>query len=350
MLRPFKLTKHKIQKAQSFVNYIFLEIICRAPKLKENFPEFSSEMAGNYKTLLENTNHIHLLEPLKIIYRIARNLPPKDIKTLRRAVLINNQIRKLCIGMHQPVSYKDLSLIDPTLSINIQKFCYNLYKYISKEKEFYEKYLTLKDYYQTIIDCDTTCYCCGIAPISNKYNIRRSPFDHFLPQAIYPFVSLNTHNLVPTCKDCNDVKWHKDTLYRNVSGSHSKQRIKTFYPFRYDVPDIKIQIDIQKNSNLSNIQPKDIELQIDCKNHSQEVDNWKRMYDIESRYKAELCSTNIKKNYEQYLFLKKTGVPHNKIIEAYEINKYGDKNIIKIPLMECMNQKDLNSREKGFID
>lgn len=49
------------------------------------------------------------------------------------------------------------------------------------------------------------CQYCGISPIK--------PFDHFLPQTLYPEFSILSLNLIPCCSDCNNKKgevWLKD--------------------------------------------------------------------------------------------------------------------------------------------
>lgn len=352
MLNPFKLNKHKMREAQSFVNYIFLEIICNAPKLKERYPDFVLEMVkvDSYKELLKKSSRSDLLRTLDTIYQIVQNLPPQDIKVLRRAILINNQIRELCIGIHQPVSYNDLSRIDSRLSYHIRYLCDNLYRYVNgQSKAFTDKYLTLMDYYNSIVGCDTTCHCCGIGSITNRYDPRRDPFDHFLPKSKYPFTSLNVHNLVPVCQHCNDIKHEEDTLFKKSADSQKQERIRAFYPFRYDAPDIEIKIKIKNECNPMDLHPEDINIQIDCDNYSQETENWERLYGIKKRYKAELCSTDMKNIYEQYRSLRKW-MPHNEAIESYKNNKYGDKNIIKIPFMEWANEKGLDAQNKGYID
>lgn len=346
MLKPFKLVHHKIRKVQSFVNYIFLNIICRAPQLQAQHPEFTSDMAGNYSAFLENTSG-YLLGPLEIIYSEAKKLSFQHIKTLRRAVHINIKIRELCTGMHQPVSYEDLNAISPVLSNAIKLFCCNLYDKVTPLKEFTNNYQTLRSYYNTLVDCTNTCYCCGIYPIANKYEPARSPFDHFLPQAKYPFVSLNVHNLVPTCECCNGRKHQKDTFF--IQNNRNRERIKAFYPFRYEEPGINIKLNIPDGCNITTVQPQDIDLQIDCENYPEETKNWKRLYDIELRYKAEYTSKDIIKYYEQYQSCKELGLSYEQIIKACGLNTFGDKNIVKRPLMEYFNKKEEEARNKGFI-
>lgn len=349
MLIPFKLIRHRIRKMQSFVNYIFLEVICKAPKLKEHYPDFTLDIVkvDFYKDFLKN--HGNLLDTLSAIYQIVQGLPGQDIKTLRRAVLVNNQIRELCIGIHQPVTYYELSRINKGLSDCIRKFCSNLYQNATLKSTSQKKYPTLKDYYKNIVGCDTTCHCCGLDRISNRYNSIRSPFDHFLPQSLYPFTTLNTHNLVPTCEHCNRYKHDKDTLFIQKPGRAGKERIKAFYPFRHDIPEIRIKIKVQGNCDLEKIQPQDIDMQIDCNDHPQELSNWKRLYDIDTRYKAECCSPNMKNNLEQYRMIKQGGMPHNEIINIYKANQYANMNFLKIPFMECMHEKEQHAREQGLL-
>jgi hypothetical protein len=62
----------------------------------------------------------------------------------------------------------------------------------------------------------------GVCPICNTLPIKQ--LDHYLPKAIYPILSVLPTNLIPICKDCNDIK--------NQNRPNTQEEL-TFHPY-YD--------------------------------------------------------------------------------------------------------------------
>lgn len=342
MLRPYPTIRHRLCGAQSFVNYIFLEIICKAPRLKTTYETFPTGIViEKYRPLLEQTNEKYLLRPLKTIYAITKDLSREEIRVIKRGVLINNRIRELCTGQYKPVLYSDLEKIDRTLARNIKLFCNNLYVRLPALKPFKDRYTDFDTYYKALIGSIITCRCCGVDRVLNQFHMHRSALDHYLPKDKYPFISMNPRNLVPICDICNaKYKLAKNTLYLTEipdEKQREKARIKAFYPFRREEPDIHISISLSEDCKLDAITPDDITMNFSCNDHQQEVDNWRRIFGIDNNYQAILCSEDMYGFYEENYIAKMTkGETHEEYLQGLEANKYRDMNFLKTPFLECL--------------
>ncbi|MCG8671025.1 MAG: hypothetical protein MI867_16580, partial [Pseudomonadales bacterium] len=107
----------------------------------------------------------------------------------------------------------------------------------------------------------------------------------YLPKGLYPFNSINFHNLVPTCHECNSTyKLSKDPSH-GIGG-----RRKAFYPYAAN-NSINVEVDLE-HSDFTKILPEDISLQFGPEEVGEKIQTWKDVYGIEERYKAKLCSEN----------------------------------------------------------
>lgn len=292
MLYPYKFAWDDIRHVQSFVNYIMLEVILKSHKIKK--PHLSSDVViDKYWKLIVGVKDDLLLNPLSDLYVICKHIDNEKRKILKRAVLVNNRIEGLCEGKYEPVRYKDLKSVfvandkEKEVPGLIKTICNNLYNQCLKRSVFIDKYDTLKSHYDKIVGKDNRCHTCGISTIQTKYNTNRDAFDHYLPKGVYPFVTVNFFNLVPTCSTCNESYKKKiDILIIN------KKRKKAFYPYTKDRYDIKVKVDLM-NDDLMNMESNDIRISLTCDGYQEEVDNWNRIYGIEEQYKAFCCSFSI---------------------------------------------------------
>lgn len=70
------------------------------------------------------------------------------------------------------------------------------------------------------------CPFCGLNKLKTSESINRDAYDHYIPKAFYPFISINFQNLFPICHECNsDEKKATDTLYNGAA------RRQVFFPF-----------------------------------------------------------------------------------------------------------------------
>lgn len=290
MLWPYEYKWDKMSNVQSFVNYIMLEVILKSHKLAD--PSLTSNVViAKYWSLIEDVDDALLLQPLSELYEICRRLDRDKIRMLRRAVHTNNRIKGLCEGRLSAVRYNDIKKVfsadDDQKKVPklIKTICNNLYTICLSRKAFTDQYGTLKSHYYNIVKRDSRCHFCGIDhSVLTMDNVYRDAFDHYLPKGIYPFVSVNTFNLVPACSDCNEkYKHEKDTLFY-------RQGKRAFYPYSRESYDIEVSVTFRK-TDIFNLSPSDMSIALVCDGHQEETDNWNRVYGIEERYKSFCCSS-----------------------------------------------------------
>lgn len=338
MLKPYRFHRASIQRIQTFVNFLFLEIMCRAPKLDE--ASFLPSMATpRYERLLCSVRADYLLQPLQRIYTICRTLPPQALKILRRAVHTNNRIRELCRGELHPVLYDDLQAINPQLADQIRLFCDNLYDRVLTLAPFEHEFGSVGTYYRRLVERDSTCRFCGLGSVHNRFTTKRSDLDHYLPKSRYPFVSVNFHNLVPVCTICNkDYKGRHYLLFREELRGRKivrAERVKAFYPFRYETPSIQLSFSLREPYSLD-LQPPHIDLRIECTDSPEETRTWVRTYGIEERYKAYCCSDEMMGYVEnQFIALRQGALSQEEYRAA--LNR-DPRNFIRVPFLQAVEE------------
>lgn len=341
MLTLYKYSYSKIQRAQSFVNHVMLDVIFNAKSIAA--AKFSSDLVlPKYRNLIDDINDDYILTPLSEAYLICKTLNRDQIKLLKKAVHNNNKIRELCNGDIQPVKYEQIEKINTKLKTALKLFCDSLYDHCIDLKPFYTSYENIDAYYKTVVKRSSVCKCCGINKVLTQFHTHRSALDHYLPRKHYPFNSLNFKNLIPICDVCNSkYKLSEDTLYiTNNKGkrNESKTRTVAFYPYSRTVHDIAIEITFIKNFD-STIEPKDIEIELTCAGNSDKVNSWDRIFGIKENYKAECCTAEMRMHYEeQYIAMMNRGISHKDYVDDLSRNKYGDINFLKIPFLEAINK------------
>jgi len=77
---------------------------------------------------------------------------------------------------------------------------------------------TLERHYKAFREMgQRVCPFCGLNNYRDRGSGSRASYDHYLPQAIYPFGAVNFGNLVPMCDECNEQpnKGATDILFRD---------------------------------------------------------------------------------------------------------------------------------------
>lgn len=332
--------KSELHRVQSFVNYIMLEVILKAPKLKRK--HFSTSMViPRYKRLIDGVNKAYLLNPLKVMYDGCRNLHPYQLKVLRKAVYNNNRIEDLCEGRLKPVHYSELEDAlgeeNHVMMDAIKKFCYELYDNCLRRKPFKDEYEDIGQYYKRMVTRDSDCVMCGYEHAINiELDHAMSAFDHYLPRALYPFNSVNMDNLVPTCETCNETyKGAKDPLYVGPPYKRKMQR-RCFFPFSVILYDIDIDVRFLKPYRQS-LPIEDIVVKLGCNDNQGKVDNWDRIYNIKNRYRSYIGSNDSFKFYlsimHDALFFNTT---LNRMIRLREQNMDADMNFLRVPFLKAV--------------
>lgn len=139
----------------------------------------------------------------------------------------------------------------------------------------------------------TLCPFCGISELKLEFDDTRDPYDHYLPKSVYPLSSVNFKNLLPICKECNGLEVKADC---DILEESAGRRI--FYPYSISPYTITLAFSvINDNKNIEEIEwdfsatPSD--------NAVEEIESWKIIYKIDSRYKG-FVKSRIEKWYRHY--------------------------------------------------
>lgn len=298
MWKQYLYIEHNIQKVESFVSYIFQDIMFHAYEHKGD--KLADVINEDTKKLLEEVKDCKIETQLKTLYDLFKKLDEEQVKALQIAFVNNNQIDKICNKELEPFRFKDLkkkfkgNQVWKDILEELKKFCTDMYTEHIKLKPFEARYGTMKAYYDSLVKNDSMCHCCGIDTILTEDNTPRDAFDHYLAKSIYPFISLNFHNLIPTCPHCNSsYKKEKDTLYEEKG--KTEKRVKAFQPFRTGPEENQITVKIKFSKSYDKDKVKDCGLVItfSCVGKEEELKNWQRMYGIQEQYKKYCYSQAI---------------------------------------------------------
>lgn len=344
MLKPLTYQYHTISKFQTFVNYLFLEVVFNNQILRDNAAFNINLVLQKYRDIV-NVKSDYLHDPLVEIFKICKDLSSKDLKILRKAVHSNNQIESLCSGDLNPITYRDLNDISIELSIELRKLFGKLYKYVIDLQPVYSRYGKKNDFYKGIVGIETVCHCCGVGTMLNVHQGPVGALDHYFSIKHYPFSAVNFKNLVPICDICNSkYKTQKDTLYKIKAKIKSGvkrftiKKYKSFYPYSssYQLVDVSITIG---TTDLNNLEKKDITIEYSVVNHDEEVLNWQRLFDVSEIHKANLLSNESRVFInQQFDTIKALNLDFNQYYNLVNNNLFYNKNFIRLPYLREFNR------------
>lgn len=300
MLFPYKYVPHKMDKMQRFVNFIFYQVWCRAPKsgsfcldLFDANPKLKEVMHDFYFTDPQPKSAKFFYDHVESIYSLFAILPRKDIKQFKRWYQGNNNIPKVCANdpATHLVRYTDIPSQHEALSNNLATFFKGLYDNVDIAA-LKKKIGSIDEHYKAFMVENTVGKCpfCGISDMLGANHTPREAYDHYLPKKIYPFNSINFRNLVPACHHCNSsYKTSKDPAFTPKDPVRAIHRRKVFYPYATSGHNIEVTIDISK-PDVDHLERTDIQLAFGPPTINEEIETWKDVYGIDERYKAKCCS------------------------------------------------------------
>ena len=201
-----------------------------------------------------------------------------DKSRICKEIKESNQIDNICAGLATP---KRIDHTDEGIYKKLRTLFLKLYSNVLDGTIVHEElHTTLRQHFEQFRKANndiTLCPMCGISELKTEHDDVREQYDHYLPESLYPLSSVNFHNLVPTCKECNslDVKADSDIILFRQN--------RLFYP--YDTTNTGIDIHFLIQNDSENIE--DIEWQLRCRSRDgkeDEVKAWMQIYKIESRY------------------------------------------------------------------
>lgn len=296
MLFPYTYVPHQMEKMQTFIDFIFHEVWCKAPtsgpfglNLFDANAELREVMEAFYYSDAQGADFFY--GHVERIYGLFSALTAVQIKQFQQWYQGNNDLEKVCAN--DPAThlarYADIAVNHKDLAAQLGTFFKGLYSQSLLDlAALRAKIGDIEDHYQTFVATNKAGKCpfCGIGDIKGEHHSKREAYDHYLPKALYPFNSINFRNLAPACHECNSTyKLSKDPAY-NLAG-----RRKAFYPFAAAAQIIDIQVALQ-HSDIENLKPTDVQMQFGPAAITEEIETWKDVYGIEERYKAKLCGEN----------------------------------------------------------
>lgn len=304
MLFTYTYVPHQMEKMQEFIDFIFLEVWCKAPvglvfhpdlfvgnaDLMEIMREFgfSAKAAKRGKVFYSD---------VKTIYELFALLSLQEINQFKLWYGGNNDLEKVCANdpnVHL-VRYSDIELTHPDLATHLSLFFKDLYsKSLLGLAPLRAKIGEIDDHYKSFVQINSAGKCpfCGINDLLGSGHTPREAYDHYLPKMLYPFNSINFRNLVPACHHCNSsYKTSKDPAYTSKNSSGAVIRRAFFYPYKKAAHSIELQINL-RHFDFTKLTSQDITLQFGPADITPEIDTWRDIYGIEERYKEKFCGEN----------------------------------------------------------
>jgi len=333
---------------QRYINYIFFEVWCRAPKSKvfslnlfDGSPNLKTVMTAFYYS--DTKGAYFFYGHIERIFELFANLSRAEIKQFKRWHQGNNSLQKICANdpTTQLVRYDDIPPKHKLLVEQLNTFFADLYDNVNIAA-LKSTIGHIDDHYDLFMEENDVGKCpfCGINDLLSPNHTKREAYDHYLPKKLYPFNSINFHNLVPTCYYCNtSYKGMNDPAHSRRSLTHAAQRRKAFYPYTKALYAIELRVHLQ-HSNFEKLTPAAISLQFGPPAISDEIDTWKELYGIEERYKAKLCAKSDGK-YWLIQLLDEWKIDNSTL--AIYMGKLADQ-VVNWPYAEC------NFLKKPFFD
>lgn len=339
MLFKYKRTNHIIDKYHVWVKHLVLDVWCRA-----STPFTTNLLHPEFAAVVNAMPRTYLLNSIEIIHNKLINKPKSFKKLIGDAFRKNNSIESLCSGRINPIQYSDIKVLDKELTNDIYGFCVKLYDRLSKEDpRIKASFKGINHHYNSFFSRGkniSVCPFCGLVRLLNSYDLNREAYDHFFPKELYPFNSVNFDNLAPMCHTCNSKsKSRKDPINLRFGGP----RKTVFFPFSSNQTNIDINFQFSK-SDVENLTPTDIDVVITSNNSQNEVQQWREIFKIDSRYKAICCDESAYNGWlEEYLLLSKiSDITLDKYIETKEISPFNNQRFIEVAyLRACSDVKAL---------
>ena len=354
MLFSYTYVPHQMEKMQRFVNFIFYQVWCRAPKAG-SFDLSLFDANPSLKEVMTSFAYDHtqagdrFSSQVQAIYQSFSQLSRSEIAQFKRWYSGNNDLEKVCAN--DPAThlarYADIAANHEDLAAQLGIFFKGLYSQSLLDlAALRTKIGDIDDHYQRFVQTNKAGKCpfCGINDLLGEYHNKREAYDHYLPKALYPFNSINFRNLVPACHHCNSsYKTSKDPAHTPKDPARAVQRRAVFYPYKPVAQSIELQVTLQ-HSDIAKLTPADITLHFGPAAVAEEIETWKDVYGIEERYKAKLCTESDGKAWLTQVLdeWKELGRDPQDFLQTLTFNTekrpFTDCNFLKKPFLDACHQ------------
>lgn len=349
----YKYINHEVEELQELLDFLFYEVWCKADgdfdveklsgceRLKDIY-----EALGNIDIDAKGGKSADFFnQHIEKIYAEFLKLNEDQITQLKEGYSNNNNIEGLCTDKTiQPLLYKQIETEHPDLAKLFKSFYGNLYGSNSPFNLVIFGDLKKKlipDHYFKLMEANKreVCPFCGLLHLKGNNHGCREAYDHYLPKAIFPFSPVNFKNLAPMCNECNSsYKTTKIPIEKSNPVEDEETRKLAFYPYAEESPNIEFQVQIN-TADINSLCPDDIQIEISSDGNDEQVESWIRVFGLEERYKASLCSPDDGKAWV------------NSIIEGYDNAVAQGSTLTREQYFEAqyIDAKFQPETEKGFI-
>jgi len=281
---------HRIENYDIYVQYFFFNLFLYEPN------DISELIHNDFREIFD-THPVPIGDRLRNIYKIYLTLSRDEKIMVQNAFKQNQLIEKICNNFISPIKYSDL---ENSISEELKKFFNSSWTLLTNKNETTNTKIKEKcgNIYEHCCDLFiderqnfTICPVCGIEELLGEHEACEDPndgekkkvreaYDHYLPKALYPFISISFLNLIPICGHCNnDYKYTYDTPY------YENNRQKCFYPFsNQEINDIDIKIIFSQKVSVLN-KSSDWEVSfLTSSNIEEEIVSWDRIFQVKQRY------------------------------------------------------------------
>ena len=190
MLFPYIYVPHSIEKLQEYIDYLFLEVWCKASG------DFDIDKIGHadLKEIIlaihydDKIKKDHLYGPIESIFNIFKTFEASTVQLFAEGYQFNNQVEDLCKGVNgcKPMLYVEIKHVNEALEKELKDFFKNLFNEVIHLKVVKDKLGEIDDHYDDFVTENTVGKCpfCGINDIKGVYHNKREAYDHFLPKDI----------------------------------------------------------------------------------------------------------------------------------------------------------------------
>ncbi|MCB9268950.1 MAG: hypothetical protein H6561_05210 [Lewinellaceae bacterium] len=344
----YQYINHEIEGLQEMLDFLFYEVWCKA------VGEFDADKLDGHPRLqqiyidLGNTDGVAATffnSHVENIYAEFLKFDEYQITQLKEGYKNNNNIEGLCKDKTiQPLLYKQIEVDHPDLAKLFNSFYGNLYGSTSPFNLVIFgdlKNKLIPDHYFKFMEANKreVCPFCGLLHLKANNHGCREAYDHYLPKAIFPFCTINFKNLAPMCNECNSsYKTTKIPIEKSIPVEDEDTRKLAFYPYAEDSPTIEFKIQIN-TTDINSLTPDDILIEVTSAGYEEQIESWVRVFGLEERYKASLCSPDDGKAWV------------NSIIEGYDNAIALGSTLTRAQYFEAqyIDAKFQPETEKGFI-
>lgn len=284
MLYPYEDIVHPIHQLHNNICYYFERLFDLEPQPYD----INSVLQPEFTNLINSSGKFkNYLKDIAEKYVVLTN-DEKDL--VKKAYFNHLSIQDLCDNTDiEVVKYSEI--LNEEFRNLLKEFLTWLWeKYDDLPQALRHEYKDLQDHFNEFKKGQKgkVCPFCGLhslKPITGRKS--RNAYDHYIPKAMYPFISINFKNLFPACHECNsDEKKEYDTPFNN----HIRQKI--IFPFdeTYTIDAISINIDTEEEFNVNNFGTllSNIDWNISFTLNSGTIDvydAWNNIFKIKIRYK-----------------------------------------------------------------